>query len=336
MIEHRLYQTPYGDVAIGDFEEVLAIPRRYLNDHCLVHNDGLWHFFGIVGNRPEAELNGLPSETSFAHATSDNLRDWDVHPDVMACAGVWPELVSVIAPFVIEHDGLFHMLYAGIDEHGTQRICLATSRDLWEWERYADNPVIVPSVSWSKWPGFGLDAPDGKASFGGCRDPHVIRLDGGGFVAYWVSLLQDRFGPDMVCVAASISHNLVNWQEVGPVFSMRAWHRPCTREVESPCVVAKDGRYWLFFKHGWWTNVVASDSPFDFGGCEPMRLGYSHAAEVLHWNGQWWITHCKTDPDDFMCQTSDLTGGLFLGRLDWPDGAYPRLIGAAASERDDD
>jgi hypothetical protein len=314
------------EVHTGVFHEVLSIPGRYLNDHCLIRKDDQWHFFGIVGDAA-SNCKGVPGEISFAHATTNDLEgEWRLHEEVIQVSGVWPEMSHVYAPYVIEDEGGFYMLYTAADQKGTQRICLATSGDLFQWERYAGNPVIVPSIFWSKWPGFGLDTPD-EGSFGGCRDPHAIRLKDGRFVAYWVSRLQERFGKNMVCVAASISHDLIHWQEIGPVFSMKAWHQPLTLEVESPCVVWKDGQYWLFFKHGWWTHFVASDSPFDFQGYEPQRLGYSHAAEVFFWDGQWWITHCKTDSDDFRQCRSDLSRGFFLGHLEWPKDGYPKLGG---------
>ena len=46
----RIVPSPYGDVELGVFREVLSIPGRYLNDHCLIRHDGLWHMFGITGS----------------------------------------------------------------------------------------------------------------------------------------------------------------------------------------------------------------------------------------------------------------------------------------------
>ncbi len=339
--------SPYGDVQLGAFREMLSIPGRYLNDHCLIRHEGLWHFFGIIG-----DVRGSPGglhgvEDSLAHATSADLMRWTVHPHALTATGIWPEEVTCFAPYVIEHDGCFYMLYCVADAQRTQRICLATSTDLFNWERFPGNPVIVPSVSWAKWPGFGLPRPDevdrmhrdagGDAlsvarrlggTYGGCRDPHVIQLDDGTFVAYWVARVQEKFGHNLVCVAASMSHDLLHWQEIGPVFTMKAWpfDEEPTLEIESPCVVPKDGKFWLFFKHGWWTHFVSSDSPYDFHGYEPQRLGFCHASEVFHWEGQWWITHCSADPEDFRYRESNRTRGLFMGYLDWPDGAPPRLI----------
>jgi len=137
----------------------------------------------------------------------------------------------MFAPYLIEYKELFYMLYSSNNETNTQCIRLATSEDLFHWQPYGDNPVIIPSLFWSKWPGFGLDKPDG-GTFGGCRDPHIITLDNGEFVAYWVSRLQEKFGHNMVCVAASISRDLIHWQEIGPVFAMKAWHQHLTMELE--------------------------------------------------------------------------------------------------------
>ena len=310
---------------LGVFTEVLKIPGRYLNDHCFVRGNDQWHFFGIVG--PVGKGCHSPgSEISFAHATSKDLVRWDVHDDLMTVCGVWPETSHVFAPNVIEHEGLFHMLYTALDDQLNQRMCLATSKDLFHWERYAGNPVIVPSLHWARWP-----AKAGERG-GDCRDAHILRLNDDLHVAYWVAEMNETYGSEVTCVAASISHDLIHWQEIGPVFTIRAWDDGVTRAVESPCVVVKDDRYWLFFKHGWWTHFVVSDNPLDFRSCEPVRLGYCHASEVFEWHNQWMISHCSGDPGDYMYRESNRQRGLFIGKLDWPKGEYPRLARSEAEQ----
>ena len=264
------------------------------------------------------------SEISFAHATSENLTDWKRHDNVLEVCGKWPETSHVFAPNVVRRDETYYMLYTALDDNLTQRLCLATSPDLFAWERYLGNPVIVPSLHWAKWAGRG------QKKGGNCRDPHILQIEEGRYAAYWVAELNSSYGEDQTCVAASVSEDLIHWQEVGPIFSVRAWNMPPTRAVESPCVVRKDDRYWLFFKHGWWTHFCVSNDPLDFRHCIPVRLGFCHAAEVFEWQGNWIISHCSGDPNDYMYRKTNRKRGLYLGRIDWPKGESPRLGGANA------
>ncbi len=313
-------RTLKGTIEQGEFDEVITCPGEYLNDHCLFFDAGVWHFFGIVGPVGLSCYSG-GSEAAFAHFTSADLRAWERHPDVLAVDGTGPDAEHVFAPHVILREGVYHMLYTGVDGARRQRICLATSRDLFAWKRHPHNPVIVPSLYWAKWPGF--NCPEGPPS--ACRDSHVMKLDDGRYIAYWVAEMNAKHGERVTCVAASISDNLVSWQEVGPVLTLNAWDAPPTAAVESPCVVFKDGKYWLFFKHGWSTHFACSDTPYTFMHEEIHRLGYAHAAEVFAWKGEWFITHCSGDPQDYEYKKTNRTKGLYLGRLDWPEGGTPRF-----------
>ncbi len=311
--------TPKGPLELGSFTELIRPEGRYLNDHCLICEGDMWHFFGIVGPVGKSCFT-QGSETSFAHFVSPDLRAWTACPDVLEVEGTWPDTDHVFAPNVMKKDGVFYMLYAGLDAARVQRMCLATSPDLYAWTRHPGNPVIVPSLSWAAWPGFSRAEDDMSA----CRDAHILQLPEGGYIAYWVAEMNDRCGPDATCVAASLSRDLVHWQELGPVFLINRWDDGSTAAAESPCVVCKDGWYWLFFKHGWCTHVARSRTPYTFMNAEPVRLGYAHAAEVFAWKGEWWITHCSSQPQDYRYRTGR-TRGLYLARLLWPDGAYPRF-----------
>lgn len=312
--------TEHGPIKLGGFREAFCPTGRYLNDHCLIRHDGTWHFFGIVGPVGKGCYSD-GSETSFAHATSEDLQVWQEQPDVMHIDGGGVDNAHVFAPHVMQKDDTFYMFYTGVDDRRRQRVCLATSTDLFEWHRFDHNPIIVPSLYWAQWPGFGT----ADTAVGNCRDSHILQLDDGGYVAYWVAELNDRFGTDMTCVAASISDDLLHWQEIGPIFSIRRWSDPPTAAAESPCVVHKDGHYWLFLKHGWQTHFVRGDTPFDFEGKEAVPLGYSHASEVFEWNDRWYITHCSGMPDEPEYKETNRTKGLFFGELDWADGQEPVL-----------
>jgi len=311
-------RNPYGKIEIGAFKESLRIEGRYLNDHCLFPHGETFHLFGITGPIGKGCYDA-GSESSFLHATSENLENWSVHQDVLSVDGTGPDSEHVFAPHVIEKDGEFFMLYTGVDAKRRQRICLARSKDLFAWSRSPYSPVIVPSLFWSKWPRHG-QPEDGV---GNCRDPHVARLSDGRFAAYWAGELNDRFGKGLSCVCASVSDDLIHWQEIGPIFAIKLWQSPPTAAAESPCVVEKDGKFWLFFKHGWCTHYVQGDGPFDFEGRQALPLGFAHAAEIFNWRGEWLISHCSGEPDDFEYRTSNRRKGLFIAKLEWPDGGSP-------------
>ena len=101
---------------------------------------------------------------------------------------------------------------------------------------------------------------------GRCLNDHcLIRHES---LWHFFGLIGDVTGPgEMHRVEDSLAHatsaDLMHWQEIGPVFTMKAWpfDEEPTLKVESPCLVPKDGRFWLVFKHGWWTHIVASDLP---------------------------------------------------------------------------
>ena len=308
------------NIQIGNFNEVLKYDGCYLNDHCLFVHAGLFHFFGIIGPKGKGCYDA-GSEISFAHATSSDLINWNAHSEVLRVDGSRPDSAHIFAPHVIERNGLFYMFYTGVDQQRRQRICLATSKDLFAWERDFRNPLIVPSLFWAKWPGYGQP----EDAVGNCRDTHVMRLIDGRYVMYWVAELNDRFGKDQSCIVASISEDLFHWQEIGPIFSMRIWAHPPTAAVESPCVIEKDGKFWLFFKHGWCTHFVQGESPFDFDGRQALPLGFSHASEIFFWENRWLISHCSADPNDFEYRKSNRTRGLFFSELDWPQGGSPRF-----------
>ena len=133
-----------------------------LIDHSIVYNDidKKWHLFGIIN----------PS-TSFIHLTADSLtqQGWVRENEDFADGGkdIW-------APHIINHDGLFYMFYTKI---GVPReICLATSKDLYEWE-YREEPVMAFKSA---------DSPNLKN-----KDPMVFRDDKNDQWIMYYSMMKD-------------------------------------------------------------------------------------------------------------------------------------------------
>lgn len=268
----------------------------YINDHGIIRSqaDQRWHLFGITHPEPASPLD----EKQLAHATCGVIDgQWRREPDVMEAEQRFGE-THLWAPHVIWHEGLYYMFYcAGGADHARYRIHLATSQDLWQWERSDANPLIED----------GYDA----------RDPMVLRI-GNRWVMYYTANEKPQGGRHVVCAAES--HDLLHWSGRQIVFADQrsgTFGGPC----ESPFVVERGGRFYLFcgprdtqvgrdagcpFYSE--TGIYMSDDPLHFQ--EDQRVGSipAHAAEVIFEepSGRWWITHCGWGQ-----------GGLYLAELHW-------------------
>ena len=298
------------------FQPVLQIPGHYINDHCIVRDDvGLYHVFYILGEVGKGCYTP-GNEVIIGHAVSKNLLQWEVQPHALEClsGGPYWESAHIFAPYVVRHAGLYWMFYSGDTPGRGQRIGLATSRDLSRWERHPNNPLITPQGSWALW---HAEKPTS------CRDAHVWREPEGTFYMLWVADMREP--PRTSCLALSRSRNLVEWEELGPVL-VRRWSdlESITMKTESPCMVRRRDRYFLFYRHGNGMKYSISDVPTGWEGRDTYYLGPSHASEIFETGGQWYITSCSRPVDD-IAHKRDRSMGLFLARLDW-DRFLPRIV----------
>jgi sucrose-6-phosphate hydrolase SacC (GH32 family) len=292
---------------VDNFQLVYQVAGRYVNDHCIVRDDtGFFHLFytdGVVG----MGCYDLGNEQVIGHATSRDLHSWRTEEPALISSPLLPwEERGIFAPYVIRVNEIWYMFYSSHNLAKAQYICLATSRDLYRWERYSGNPLFVPSASWAYW------SEDEACS---CRDPHVLPHPRFGFIMYWVADM--KHPRDHSCIAASVSRDLVHWREIGPVL-VRKWsfYESYTTKTESPCVIQRGDRYILFYRHGDGTKYCCSDDPLDWHGRDSSLLATCHASEIFEVDGQWWITHCSRPIDD-LTHRFDRTCGLYLARLAW-------------------
>lgn len=262
--------------------------KWYINDHCFVRGkDGTWHLFGITHAEPMDPLD----EDNLAHATATTLtqKQWTKRAFALRVDPEWKE-EHLWAPHVILHNGVYYMYYcAGDEDHTKYKIHLATSRDLWTWERHPKNPMVVD----------GYDA----------RDPFILRV-GDKWVMYYTATTEPKGGNYIV--ACRTSDDLVTWGERTTVFldpSKGTYGGP----TESPFVVRRGHWYYLIIGPrpvyvG--TDVFRSQAPFRWD--EKDKVGHiaSHAAEVVRdIDGRWYVSHCGWGK-----------GGVYLAPLHWNDG----------------
>ncbi len=205
-------------------------PGEYVTDFCIVERDNLYHLFHIRGERWTWPVGYR--ELDLGHATSSDLQHWIAHDPVLPSGtpGAWDEMGNW-APDIFEKDGRYYCYYTGSDTNNNQAIGLATSPDLFAWEKYAGNPVVVPG-DWS-------DMHVGKDVAG--RDAMVFEdKPNNRYLLFYTATMADG----RACLAHAQSTDLIHWHDLGPTLieEDRSYNR-----LESAYLVEHDGRFYLFY-----------------------------------------------------------------------------------------
>ena len=244
----------------------------YLKDFCLHEADGTWHLYHIAGT-PGVSCCLPGNEIWFGHATTRDFVTWETHePCFFIDLRGWDH-GHVFAPYVVTHGGKHWMFYTGVATDNTQRIGVATSTDLFHWERAGDRPVIRPEeYGWAFCPTSGGAA---------CRDPHVIAHEGF-WQMYYTAVTKDGRG----CVARASSRDLLAWKDEGIAYAFSGWN-----QCESCNVQERDDGKWLLFfggHHAW--SYVESDNPLRWPDTTPRKLRADITGmEVIARRGDRWL-----------------------------------------------
>lgn len=229
---------PVIDRKVGEFSR----EGEYVKDYYVFREGDTFHLFYNVGNAGESQQwFEAGNEKAFGHATSRDLKTWEHHPRVLeAVPSSWEGMV-VSAPSIIKHDGTYYLFYTGFDDRvpGKQTIGLATSKDLFNWERHPGNPVYeVPE--WAQ------RRPDGWID---CRDSHVIKY-GDEFLLFTMVTTKEGKG----AIALASSKNLIDWQDLGPAVTT-------FKEPESPRVFEHDGKFYMFISSAYGKQLLRATNP---------------------------------------------------------------------------
>ncbi|MFO7612506.1 MAG: family 43 glycosylhydrolase [Clostridia bacterium] len=297
------------------FQAVYEPEGRYVNDHCFVMNGDTMHLFYIDGEIGKGCYD-IGNETIIGHASSRDLMHWKQHPPALVYdQSLQHEKRGIFAPYVAKKEGMFHMFYSSHNMEKAQFICLAFSEDLFNWERSVGNPVLVPDKRQFLWD---------ESIPCSCRDPHIHREEIDGiYYMYWVADMRSE--DEHSCIAVAVSSDLKRFRRQKPVIVKRhSFDEAYTMKTESPCLIARHGLYYLFYRHGDGTKYCISDKPDDFKGRQSYLLGPSHAGEIFEFKGSWYISSCSREPND-LGHITDRTKGLYLARLSF-ESVHPKII----------
>jgi beta-xylosidase len=278
----------------GDFGKIYdqSIGEKgkwYINDHCFIKaTDGKWHMFGITHEEPANPRE----EKKFAHAIADSLTQavWIKQSFALTIAAEAPWTEHHLwAPHVVFDQGIYYMYYCAGGEKSTEyKIHLATSKNLFQWTRHPENPMIID----------GYDA----------RDPFILRLNDE-WVMYYTATRPADGGNHVVM--SVISNDLIHWTNKQVAFT-HAKTGTYGGPTESPFVVFNNGKYYLFvctnqpYDN---TAVYESDTPYHWNIENRVGDIPAHCAEVMQ----------DSDKDWYISRAGWGRGGLYLAKLTWKE-----------------
>lgn len=258
----------------------------YINDHTIINHNNTWHLFGITHEEPGDPLN----EVLCAHATTEDLINipFKKLPYPFQALKEYNEQ-HFWAPHIIKKDDTYYMFYCAgsLESFEKYQINLATSKDLYNWTRNPNNPLII----------------DGYQG----RDPMIIH-ENNQWIMYYTATEAPSGGFHVV--KAVTSNDLITWTNPKIVFKSNIKGTiagPC----ESPFVLKYHEKYYLFIgPYGGYdiaycdTAIYESDNPFEFKEEKLITRLKTHASEIIQFNNNYYITHCGWG-----------MGGLYLAPL---------------------
>lgn len=206
------------------------------------------------------------SSVSIGHAVSTNYHTWRELPTALrpGRAGEW-DAAGLWSGSVAEKDGRYYLYYTGKSdvpgEEDLQQIGLATSSDLYVWDKHPRNPIVACDPDYYEFQG-GWNT---LGNIGAWRDPFVFKDPRSEKRYMTISARVAGSSREYNgCVALAESADMVNWKVLPPIFAPGRYD-----EIEVTRMVYHRGVYYLFF-----TTHAA--------GYEPSFAATSGAHEGLH------------------------------------------------------
>jgi hypothetical protein len=214
-------------------------------------SDGKRHYlFYLIDDTMDYPDNCYWYNCDIALAVSNDLRNWESMGKVLSTDPEIPwESQRLCAGSAIQDNDTLYLFYssAGKENILEEHICLASSANGLEWNRYENNPLlkIEPDNPW-----YGHSSRDGHLHLQ-CRDPHIMKHeeDGKYYIFFSASLKSSSVKEHLGCVGAAVANEVAGPYEFLPPVTGLAPGREETYgyEMERPQVVFLGGQYHLFW-----------------------------------------------------------------------------------------
>ncbi len=250
-------------------------------DFTLVKKDGIYHVF-YIRNNPNLPLS--QTQLDFGHATSPDLYFWQQQDSVLEVRPGFFDQAHVWAPSIVQRDSVYYMFYAGVaDTPGVyslyQRMGLATSTDLYTWNRL-DLPILgCDQVPWSQ-----CDSLTATPF----RDPFVMpdpTQAGRWLMVYCTAPASSP--TTMVAALATSDGDFTQWQDLEPLWITQSTYT-FSDLIESPHMFVHNGLWFLFFTTNSGQPLMYCTSPDPVGQLSEWSVG-ERLATMLGVNTSAWF-----------------------------------------------
>ncbi len=153
---------------------MLTSPDDWIWDSWIADDGERYHLFFLKAPRALGDPDLRHERARIGHASSLDLRDWEVHEDALGPNDTgFDDLALWTGSVARGEDGVWRMYYTALNTEGRgvkdQRIGLAESADLMTWRAVAE-PLVEPD------PCHYRMVADGSSET--WRDPFVFQVDG--------------------------------------------------------------------------------------------------------------------------------------------------------------
>lgn len=193
---------------------MLKINDKWLWDFWFAKDNNEYHIFYLQAQKSLQDERRRHYNATIGHAVSNDLVNWKILPDALKPSkmGAWDDLATWTGS-VIKKDDKWYMFYTGVNnkEKGLiQRIGVAVSDDLINWEKHDNNPIIVADCK--RYEMLDLNSWHDHA----WRDPFVFLY---GEIFYALITARVNYGPadERGVIALADSSDLINWNVQSPI-----------------------------------------------------------------------------------------------------------------------
>ena len=201
----------------------------------------LFHLQALPSKDPEKRHN---NNVSIGHAVSTDLINWTEFATALKPGSTdsWDNL-ALWTGSVIEKDEKYYMFYTGRNKNPDvkwiQKIGLAISDDLINWEKHEDNPILEADNEIYEM----SNERNAIGMVGAWRDPYVFQDPI--TKKYYMIIAARKKGNATEyngCIAIAESDDLLNWNLFPPLIAPGVYD-----EMEVPQMIIHNGIYYLFF-----------------------------------------------------------------------------------------